>query len=59
MSKRTGSEVQANRETKKQKSEDSKLKTLLPELFENDPATNALEPAATDEEIKKVFILLP
>lgn len=57
MSKRTGSEVQANRETKKQKSDDSKLKTLLPELFENDPATNALEPAATDEEIKKVFII--
>lgn len=55
MSKRTGSEVQTNRETKKQKSEESKLKTVLSDLFENDPATEALEPPATDEDIKKVL----
>jgi hypothetical protein len=54
MSKRTGSEVQEVRETKKAKSDESKLKEVLAELFEKDPETNELTVAATDEEIKKL-----
>jgi len=54
MSKRTGSEVQEIRETKKQKSEESTLKNVLADLFEEDPDTGALEKPATDEEIKKL-----
>jgi hypothetical protein len=59
MSKRTGSEVQENRETKKQKSEESTLnKNVLSDLFEEDPETGALEKPATDEEIKKLEVEL-
>jgi len=54
MSKRTGSEVQENRETKKQKSDESTLKTVLADLFEVEPETNELIQPATDEEVKKL-----
>jgi hypothetical protein len=55
MSKRIASEKLEQEESKKAKSPEVSLQSVLGEIFEPDPATDTLEPPAKEEEIKQVL----